>query len=239
MNTISPKIRFDKSGYYFTGLLVLVFLGFWNSYFSKFFIGKNDYSFYFHFHAAMMILWVILLIIQPLLVRKKRLALHRIFGKFTYFMMPLLLISVLMVLNSGMKKIPNNEIAFSTIVFPFRDFILLTVAFSIGIYYRKDIQIHSRAMIITGIVFIEPALFRFLGGMLFKKMGDVGALIGIVLILSLLITLIVIERKQKSGRWLFPSLLAIYIIVYSIVIFQVPLTFLDPFARWLARLPIT
>jgi hypothetical protein len=125
------------------------------------------------------------------------------------------------------------------VLFPFRDIILLSTFFLIGIYYRHNVQIHARAMIITGIVFIEPALFRFLGGMVFKDKGPLGAFIGIGLILALLITLIIMERKQKSGRWLFPSLLIIYLIAYSITIFEIQLTFLDPLVRWFAKLPLT
>lgn len=242
MTTINTKFHLDKSGYYFIGLLVLAFLGFWNSYFSKFFIGQNDYNFYFHFHATMMILWVVLLITQPLLIRKKKLHLHRLIGKVTYFTMPLLLTSVILVLNSRLRSLPVNEInklTFNMILFPFRDFMLLATSFLIGIYYRHNVQIHARAMIITGIVFIEPALSRFLGGIAFKDNEMVGVVITIILILILLITLIIIERKQKSGRWLFPSILAIYVAAYSIAFSGIQLSFLDPFVKWFAKLPLT
>lgn len=239
MATITQKIRFDKSGYYFTGLLILVFLGFWKSYFSRFFNGTNDYNFYFHFHAVMMLLWVLILITQPLLIRKKKLHEHRFFGKVSYFIMPLLLISVLLVLNSGLKEIPANEITFNTVLFPCRDILLLACAFSVGVWYRHNVQVHARAMIITGIVFIEPALFRFFSGVVFKGMGAMGFYVGVVLIVGLLITLIIIERKQKSGRWLFPAFLAIDVLVYCIVLSEVPLTFFDPLVRWYAKLPLT
>lgn len=239
METIVSRIRFDKSGYYFIGLLLLAFLGFWKSYFYKFFIGKNDFSFYYHFHASMMIIWVTLLITQPLLIRYKRVHLHRMVGQSTYFIMPLLILSVLFVLNSGMKNIPANELSFNRIIFPFRDIILLIASYSIGIFYRQNTSIHSRAMITTGIVFIEPALFRFLDGVIFKNMESIGFYVGAASILTLIAFLIFIERNQKSGRWIFPFLLAIYIIVYCIGIFQIPLNFLDPLARWFAALALS
>jgi len=239
MTSSKSRILFEKSGTYFIGLLLLAFLGFWNSYFSKLFIGHADYSFYFHVHAVLMVVWIILLIVQPLLIHRKKLHLHRLIGKTTYLIMPLLLMSVLLVLNSGMKNIPKDEISLIAFLAPIRDFMLLIVAFSIAIYHRHDIQIHSRAMIITGIVFIEPALFRFLGGMLFKDMGVVGPVIGIALMLAIIITLIIKERKEKSARWLFPSLLAVYIIAYTMLIFEIPLTFLDPAVKWFAALPLT
>lgn len=239
MQPTTAKIRFDKSGYYFIALLVLVLAGFWQSYFSRFFNGTNDYNFYFHFHAAMMSVWVMILIIQPLLIRKKRLDIHRLIGRVTYLLMPVMLVSVLLILNSGLKKLPVEELTFEGVIFPVRDFFILAIAFAIGVRYRHNIQIHARAMILTGIVFIEPALFRFLGGVVFNGMPLVGFFTGVFLILSLLITLIVLERKKKSGRWLFPSFLIIDVIVYLLLIFKVPLSFLDPVVRWFAKLPLT
>jgi heme exporter protein D len=235
MQATTPKIRFDKSGYYFIALLALAFAGFWKSYFSKFFNGTNNYNFYFHFHAAMMILWIIILIAQPVLIRKKKLEVHRIIGKFTYVLMPVMLISVLLIMNSGMKAVAANELAFANVLFPVRDFFLLSIFFTIGVIYRHNIQVHARAMIITGIVFIEPALFRFLGGLF----GRSGSFVGILLILSLLVTLIIKERKQKSARWLFPAFLIVDVVVYLVLILQVPLSFLDQVVRWFAKLPLT
>ncbi len=233
------KMTFDKSGYFFIALLILAFLGFWQSYFSKFVTGINDTSFYFHFHAVMMVLWVSLLIIQPILVRNKKLHLHKRLGKLSYILMPVMLLSVLLILHSALNAVPPDKISFDMMLFPFRDFWLLIIAFVIAIRYRQNVQIHARAMIITGLVFIEPALFRFFNHMIFKDMGPVAAFAAMFLILSLLTTLVVLERKQKSGRWLFPSFLVIDIIVYSILIFEIPLTFLDPVARWFAALPLT
>src|ERR1700712_3913685 len=109
MTTVTAKLRFDKSGYYFIGLVAIVFLGFWPSYFSRFFNGTNNYSFYFHFHAIMMSLWVAILITQPILIRKKKLAVHRLIGKLSYVIMPVLLISVLLILNTGLKAGPKAE----------------------------------------------------------------------------------------------------------------------------------
>jgi hypothetical protein len=46
MALAKPKLRFDLSGYYFIGLIVLVILGFWPFYFAKFFNGTADFTFY-------------------------------------------------------------------------------------------------------------------------------------------------------------------------------------------------
>jgi hypothetical protein len=46
---------------------------------------------YFHVHAIMLSLWILVLIIQPILIRKKKLAVHRLIGKFTYVLFPLMI----------------------------------------------------------------------------------------------------------------------------------------------------
>ncbi|MFT3702070.1 MAG: hypothetical protein QM802_06860 [Agriterribacter sp.] len=236
---IIAKLRFDKSGYYFIGLAFIIFAGFWNSYFSRFFSGNNDYSFYFHFHAAMALLWLSMLIIQPILIRRKDLPLHKTLGKLSYVLMPVLLISVLLVLNSVLKAAPVEFQTFSGVLVVVRDLLLLGVSFGIAVWYRRNMPIHARAMVITGIVFIEPALARLMGGVIFKGHGSVGFIVTASLIVALLITLIICERKQKSGRWLFPSLLAVYLVAYTLIFSEAKLGFLDGLIRWYARLPLT
>lgn len=229
MNHTPVRTRtFDKSGFYFIGLLFISILGFWKSYFSKFFDGSLDYSGYFHFHAVMMLVWTAMLIAQPVLIRKKKLVLHKLIGKASYVVMPLLLFSVLLILNARLKAVPIEEVTFIAILFPFRDFWFLIVFYTIALIYKRNIHIHARAMVATGIVFIEPSLARFIGGPPTW-----------VLILILLITLSILDRKQKSGRWIFPSMLIVFLISYTIMITQIKVPWLDSFVRWFAALPLT
>jgi len=85
METLKSKrikpLNFDNSGYYAIGLVVLTGLGFWQSFFSKYVDGTADFNAYFHFHGAMATIWILMLIIQPILIRKKKLELHKAIGK--------------------------------------------------------------------------------------------------------------------------------------------------------------
>ncbi len=154
----TSKIRFDKSGFYFIGLVGIVLLGFWPSYFSKIFNGTENYSFYFHFHVAMMSLWLLALITQPILIRKKKLAVHKFIGRLTYILMPLLFISVILLthfrINDHARIVNNQKLYGPHLMVPFKDLLILGTAYIIAIVYRHDINIHARAMVATGIVFI-------------------------------------------------------------------------------------
>jgi hypothetical protein len=242
MAVITPKIKFDKAGYYFIGLVVLVLLGFWPTYFAKFASGTNKYPIYFHFHATMMSLWILALIVQPILIRKKKLRLHRVIGKLTYLIMLLLFLSVILLTHYRMEdnvQFVNNEKLYGPhLVVPFKDLLIIGIAYIIAVRYRHNVNIHARAMIATGIVFIEPALVRFLGYAVFSN-RPMALIPSIAFVYGILITLMIIERHQKSGRWVFPLILGLYIIVHSIIIFQLHIPGWETFARWFAALPLT
>lgn len=238
MSTSTSKIRFDKSGYYFIGLVIIVLLGFWPSYFSGFINGNNKYAFYFHFHAFMMSTWIAMLIAQPILIRKKKLRIHKVIGKISYVVMPLLFISVLLLVHSRIKGSERNDLGLSIFV-PFKDLLIIATTYIIAIRYRHNLQIHARAMIATGIVFIEPALSRFMDNSVIKNNGVLAYLSTIGIIYAILISLMIIERKQKSARWIFPLVLVMYIIVHSVLIFNIEIPFLNSFAKWYASLPLT
>jgi len=123
---------------------------------------------------------------------------------------------------------------------PFKDLFTLSVAYGIAIYFRHNIEIHARGMIATGIIFIEPALARFS----FRIFGSASFdstpyILTVCFMYVVLIILIVAERKRKSGRWVFPLMLGLLILVHSIRIFHIRLGFWESFVNWFAALPLT
>ena len=235
MEPNQPKLRFDNSGYYFIGLFALVLLGFWPSYFAKFFNGTANFNFYFHFHAAMVTLWIAMLITQPLLIRKKKLALHRVIGKLSYVVFPLIFISVILLAHSR-HNIDEENLDIGLFV-PFKDLIILGTVYFIAIRYRHDINLHARSMVATGIVFIEPALARFVMRSIAPFPN--GYFITIAIIYLILISLMIAERHQKKGRWVFPLVLVLYMLVHSVIIFNIHIGIWEAFCKWFIVLPLT
>lgn len=239
MENKTKKLRFDLSGYYFFGLVLLVLLGFWPSYFAKFFNGSADFSYYFHFHAAVLILWMSLLIIQPILIRKKKLTTHRIIGKITYFIIPLIFISILLLTHS---RLPHNGLLTENdLVGTFnsaKDLVILTIAFYIAIKFRNDYQLHARGMIVTGLAFIEPAFIRFT----FRTISNTtyAYLTTIFTLYAVFLYLIYRERNQKSARWVFPFILVMYMIAHTLILTDCSyLPIWRDIVKWFASLPLT
>ena len=233
------KIQYDKSGYYFIGLVTLSILGFWPSYFSKFFDGTANFNSYFHFHAVMASLWIALLIVQPILIKKKKLAIHKQVGKLSFILLPLFFISVILLKHHRIGGVYTPDLG-SKLWLQVKDLVIIGIMFAIAIVNKRNMQIHARAMIATGIVFIEPTLGRFIILTLLPEPNFVlGLAITVVIMYALIISLIIIERKQSSGRWVFPLLLFLYIVFHYFIFFQVSFPFWDAFAKWFVELPLT
>ncbi len=232
-------LLFEKSGYYFIALFALAIAGFWPSYFFKFFDGTADFTFYFHFHAVLAVLWIFMLIAQPLLIRGKQFALHRTIGKLSYVLVPLIFISIILLAHSRITGEEEN-LGLSLWV-PFKDLLIFAVGYGIAIRYRHRMLIHARGMIVAGIVLIEPALVRLILYVFFPDAGFApgGYMATLIILYALLIGLIVAERKQKRGRWVFPLALGLYLFVHSVIIFEISIPPWQAFSEWFAALSLT
>jgi len=239
MKSTKRSLLFDKAGYYFIGLFALALVGFWPSYFSKFFDGTGDFSFYFHFHAVFAILWICILIAQPILIRHKNYKLHRTIGKLSYFVVPFIFISVMLLAHNRITGEEEN-LGLSLWV-PFKDLLVFAFGYGVAIKYRRTMAIHARGMIVAGIVLIEPALVRLILYVFFPDAGFApeGYLATIAIIYLLLIGLVVAERNQKVGRWVFSIALGLYIFVHSVILFQIEIAPWQAFSEWFATLPLT
>ena len=74
-------------------------------------------------------------------------------------------------MESHVEIIGNEKFYGPHLIVPFKDLLIIGVAYTIAVRYRHNVNIHARAMVATGIVFIEPALFRFLNYAVFAGNG--------------------------------------------------------------------
>jgi len=235
----SFRMNFNKFGYYAAGLIVLAFLGFWPTYFSKFFDGTADFSFYYHFHFMMAASWIVLLIVQPVLIRKKKLATHRQVGKLSFIILPLFFASVILLKHSLIGGEVTEGLG-AGLWLQFKDLAIIGTMYTIAMVNKKSMQIHARAMIATGIVFIEPTLGRFIILTVLPEPDFYFGLgITVAIMYVLIISLIILERKQTKGRWVFPLLLVMFMVFHKLIFFEISFPLWDAIAAWFVQLPIT
>ena len=134
-------------------LIPLTILGFYKTYFIKFTDFDEHIDFFIHLHAFIAFLWILLLGIQPLLIRNQRYNLHRLLGKTTYYLFPMLILSLIPLIINELQR---GDTIYNTVA----NGVLLTTFYMLAIINKKNIAKHMRYMISLALVFVIPTLGR-------------------------------------------------------------------------------
>src|SRR5688572_6144471 len=164
MRESQAAIPYGRISLFFVFVLALITWGFYKTYLIFFpsFTGFNNVQ---HFHGAMMMIWMALLVVQPLLIRSGKVAIHRAIGKLSYVIAPLLIVSIFlpsrMVYHRPEPGVPHEEkIAMIALSIPF--LVGFVIFYSLAIINRKETSKHMRYMIGTSFLMIAPGLGRAL-----------------------------------------------------------------------------
>ncbi|HEY6438104.1 MAG TPA: hypothetical protein VIY47_16050 [Ignavibacteriaceae bacterium] len=167
---------YHNLGYWFLSFIVLVVAGFYTSYFSVIF---QPTPIIIHIHFALMMLWVVMLITQPFLIKYNKRALHRLIGKISYVLVPLVLIFSYLMLRmgyysyfeelhqdaaKGLNKFTDTEILIKSADFPIALFYLIWLAlfYSLAILNKRNSAIHARYMLAASLTLLGPTVDRAL-----------------------------------------------------------------------------
>lgn len=176
-------------------LIVLIHIGFFKTYI-KFFPKfedvqmeglplKKHFTGVMHFHGMMMMGWVFMLLLQPVLIWKEKLNLHRLVGRLSYVLAPLVLLSIFLVnrgaYHNALSQLGETQaIALISLIFP--ALVFFALLYSLAIYYRHRPALHMRFMCSTAFLLIPPALDRALITYLNLPGYDVGSVIQLLII---------------------------------------------------------
>lgn len=147
-------------------LFITLQIGF-HPFYIQYFPTFEKFTWLHHIHGALMASWIFFLVIQPVLIHKKRFAAHRFIGRFSYITAPLMVVSMFLMLKfSYYKNLPNSSIEkevagqASTIM----QFLSFMVLYALAIIYRKNTFYHVRFMVGTALLMITPTLGRVFYG---------------------------------------------------------------------------
>lgn len=148
-------------------LFVLFFIcaiyGFYRSYFGLFPVFDPRISILTHLHGISITIWMLVLIIQPLLIRFKQHKLHRLIGKFSYAYVPFL--GIIMVLATrqgylrGVGKVPQVDLLAFQFV-PISAFLCFIWSYTMAIRNRTQRTIHRSYMIVHALGLLWAAFGR-------------------------------------------------------------------------------
>ena len=212
-----------QGGYRNLGYILLIFpliivAGFWVPYFSQIPNFDSSITTAVHIHALLLFAWIGLLIIQPLSIQYRAYSMHRIFGRASYALMPLIVIFSVAMLRKEFQENSANGMGvaaagsteyLSTIqVTLFATFYCLAIAR----IRKRDIAEHLRYMICIALVLLPAGLARTLGYW-FGVNQSTSQSVCLTLIDLCLIALIFFDRRRGFVARPYIVALAAYLIM--------------------------
>ena len=184
---------------------------------------------------------MLMLITQPVLIRKYRFEWHRKVGAASYVLAPLVVASMLLLANFRIRTVAPENYRIQTYVLFLQLSLgaLFAISYLLAIWFRKQAEIHARFMVCTALTLIDPIFARLFytihpDSLPYHQWLTYG-LTDIVFVV-----LIWFERRNTRARWVFPFMLSVS------VLFQVPALFWwtewsvwQAFARWFQSMPLT
>jgi hypothetical protein len=182
---------------------------------------------------------MIMQIAQPWLIRTDRYTLHSAIGKASYVVVPILLLSMLLLANYKIRTTTPENFAIQTFILYLQIFltVLFALSFILAIIYREKTEIHARFMVCTGLTLIDPIFARIL---LFTMPVPIEYHQFITFGLTDLVFLILIfaERKNRTGRWVFPMMLGVFVLLQIPAFFVMDSPAWQAFAVWFRSIPL-
>ena len=154
------KSLYQKSYIYFIVFFLFMLWGFWFTYFTKI-LDQENYRM--HLHGTALILWCLMLIVQPYLIRTKKVKIHKKIGKFSYLLVPFILFSTIDLLKyrlHGKVELSNADNFFITLVL--NALVTFLILYGFAIYHKGKGSIHARYMLCTAFPMFTPITDRII-----------------------------------------------------------------------------
>lgn len=224
---------------FFLGLIPLFAVwGFWVTYFTR---PGGTVSIYEHLHGYGMFAWVLLLVIQSLLIRTNRRALHRQTGKLAWVLGPWIVVSTIILANYRLNA--RGLTPEGLYVFGLQFFILIqyTVCLVMALRYRKQPDVHARWMICTAFSLLDPIFARILIVNFIHVPFESGIIQYMTYSFIDLIVLALVLRDWKAERRLdvFLPVLLLLLATQLPTLFVLEFPAWTSFASWFMSLPLS
>ena len=206
------KVLFPKIAWFLLLLIPFTFLGFYPSYFSILLSPTDNV---YHIHAFFMILWVAMAILQPFLIQQKKIAIHKLVGKISYGIMPLVFTTGYLVIRhtyytnlerytaGGTSNLNPEELlekAAASIDIGLIYFIWLFTFYILAVIYRRKTLFHATYMFAATLTLLGPTVDRLIYNVLTHFQIEYNFFAqNIVLIFILLVLLALAVYQKRNG----------------------------------------
>lgn len=212
--------RFTLLIVFFILVVVLSLAGFFNSYISLL-PDKANFPLVIHIHFTAFVCWFILLIVQPILIRRKKYDLHSQVGKISYIVAPVLVTTILILVRQQAERgiINSRSDVFITSFIGVLDAISFSVFYLIAMLNRRNVRWHVAFLIGATLVVLNPGMSRLLN----QISPGLGLLASILLPFVIPITILFVDKLKhrrpvlKSPYFLFLCCWTTEIILFLVI----------------------
>ena len=154
----------DRRLYLLAAILfpLIVLAGFARSYYLKPFFHTPEFpNRIIHLHGIVMTAWVLLFIAQVSLVAKRRTKVHQRLGYFGGALAVLVaIVGVLTALYAAARGEKPGLSALQFLVIPLGDMLIFSILIGLALYFRRNLPVHKRLMLLAAINLLPPAIAR-------------------------------------------------------------------------------
>lgn len=199
---------------FFTLVTIVSLAGFYGSYWSKF-PRFGEFQNLIHIHFVAFSCWLFLIVIQPVLIMKKKFELHRQLGRFSYLLAPILVLTIILLSKEKfIREFSESESSAAMTAFiAFVDISSFSTFYLIALFIKSNVRWHVAFIIAATLIVLNPGLSRLLNQI---TMG-LGMLTA-VLIPFLIPGIVLIIEKIKYKRAILKSPYFLIIIIWTIEI---------------------
>lgn len=219
-------------------LLALSPLAFWPEYLSK----LNVAGAYTHVHAVLGTCWLLLLVVQPLLIRASLRSAHRLLGRVGVFVGVAFSVSGFLIAHRSVARMSLDQFASEGrfVYLPLAMATIFAVALLQAVLWRRSAAVHGRFMAATALPLLDPLFARLL--YIYAPPLPVEALyqvpafaVSIAVSVAMLASLPVGSPGRRSFRYF-----TVGVVALLLGFFVVPHTNAwQSFAAWFRALPMT
>jgi len=197
----------------FIGMLLISVSGFYNTYFQFFPLFENI-PFFTHIHFIIFLSWFAILIWQPLLIKQKKFDLHRKVGRFSYFLAPIMVVSILVMVKISIGR--NISISMQQAKMATAGALLDLLSFSVFYIYsmlhKNKVRKHVAGLIGASLIILNPGMGRLISNLFNQEL----AILAMSLTPFIVTFSILLYEKLKLKRPIFKSPYLLILLVWTI-----------------------
>lgn len=234
----------QNSPWWFVCFSLFVLLAFWPSYFSRVF---DEQEIRLHTHGLAMTLWCAMLISQAYLIRKGLKQTHRWVGKFSYALVPFIVLATINLVHFRLKVAPLSSVSLYMLALMLNAVVVFAVLYGLAMVHRDRPAVHARYMVCTAFPLFTPVTDRLVFAHFPALLNAVPVLdgtpqvqvIGFLLADILLLALAAWDWKANGRRDVFPVALGILALYHVSVLTFYAIPLWRAFGEWFLKLPLS